>query len=101
MISRESFQPYSMLTRERFSIPEMGGTVVIRELSAGEALEMAKNPGEPLTMLVKCILTEDGTPMFMAGDERLIGDSLPIATVNRLIEVVTRLSGLDGNAEKN
>jgi hypothetical protein len=101
MISRESFKPYSMLKRERVNIPELGGTVVVRELSAGEAMDLARNPGEPLSMLVKCILNEDGTPMFIQGDEKLIGDSLPIATVNNLIEVVTRLSGLDGKAEKN
>lgn len=103
MITKESFKPYALLKRERVAIPELGGDVVVRELSAGEALELSKSSDPtkgPLTMLVKCLLTEDGKQMFAPGDESLIGESLPMHVVNNLLSVATRLSGMDG-AEKN
>jgi hypothetical protein len=104
LITRESFKPFARLKQERVEIQEMNGFVLVRELSAGEAFAMTKGGGfQPLTMLVKVLLNENGQPIFQDGDEDLVGNSLSVKTVNHLIEVATRLSGMTAreDVEKN
>lgn len=95
MITRESFKPFASLKKELVEIPELGGSVQVRELSAGEAFGMTQAGGfQPLSMLVKVLLDENGNRLFQDGDEEMLGNSLTVKTVNHLIEVASRLSGI-------
>lgn len=100
-ITRESFKPYAKLKREAVEIPELGGELFVREMSAGEALSVS-NAGkfDPLPILVKVVLDAEGRRIFRDGDEELLGSSLSIQSINLLIEAVTRLSGMGVEAKK-
>lgn len=105
-LTRDAILAPRALKRETVDVPELGGTVVIQELTAAErdAFEAScvKRKGkktEPditnirAKLVVQAARDEAGARLFTDQDAAAIG-ALPASTVNRLFEVASRLSGL-------
>ena len=100
MIDRNSFKPFQYLKRERVEIKELGGPVLVRERSAGEALELSRSKEfNPWPVLVKCLLTEAGHRIFQDGDEALVSESISSETMRELLDTITNLSGMGDKSE--
>jgi hypothetical protein len=95
------------LKSEPVSVPAWGGTVHVRELSANEldtfessfAEERSKAIKDGVTyrpnvrgrMLVACICDAQGNPIFLRGDEKLVGD-MAAHELEGLVTVADRLN---------
>jgi hypothetical protein len=101
------------LVREKVNVPELGGTVIVRELTAAEAerLDAANYPldaegrmrprheGQAARWVIAATCDADGKLLFTAADEAAIG-RLPAAVVDRIVAVARRLSRAEpGGAE--
>lgn len=99
------------LKQERISIKELGGDVIIQQLSArqmGEyigAAQKAKQEGNVNVvfrdlLLIRTIVDEGGKPIFSEGDAEIIA-ALPGKIVVRLYSVAARLNPIsDDEAEE-
>jgi hypothetical protein len=95
------------LATEAVEVPEWGGTVLLREWSAGEVLDYhawAKNLSNVDSMMglvARSLINEDGTKVFpdpVAGAEILKGKQHTV--LNRLADVVSRLNKFDTQSKE-
>lgn len=95
------------LPRERVDVPELGGYVFVRGMTGKERGEweasLTKGRGNKArpntgngraTMLVRCLVKEDGSRLFGNEDAEALG-SIRVDVLNRLFQVANRLSGSD------
>jgi len=105
---------------EKVPVPELGedAEIIVREMPVGKLLEyqMAnfnQVTGEPLadspyqwmiSLLVSCMVNEDGDPIATQADVPALMESLPMSVVDRLVVVAKRLNRMEERAlaaEKN
>ncbi|TVQ59919.1 MAG: hypothetical protein EA379_09570 [Phycisphaerales bacterium] len=103
-LTRESILASCDLPTERIDVPEWGGCVEIRTLTAGErdrfdaiVLEYNKpggaRPHIRAELLVRCIVDADGKNLFTVADvEKLAGKSA--RAVERVFNAALRLNGI-------
>lgn len=76
-------------------VPEWGGTVYIRVLSAEDQLAIADSDGgvTPVKVLVACLVDENGERLFSGEDATELGkEDFPV--ILRVFAEVARLNGL-------
>lgn len=87
------------LPRQEIDVPELGGSVLIRTLMLREISEIQKAQKAnkdnslkiyPLLLAIACI-TEDGKPLFVGDDVKLI-DELPWPAVESIGEAIMDLN---------
>lgn len=93
-------------------MPEWGGTVRLRTLSGREVEEwqtevLATGPkgkrrtdvrGATAKLLVRCIVGEDGKPLFTEADVTALGEKC-CAALQRLLNTALAMNGLDRKAD--
>ncbi len=98
-------------TVEAVEVPEWGGTVYVRTLTAGELLALDRStqgdsdsPDAPILtrLLAACICDEAGAPLLEYDDAVELSNK-PATVLYRLYRVACRLNGLDAaeGREKN
>jgi len=109
-LTKEEILAQTNLAVEELDIPEWGGTVWVRELTAAKrdgyeaSLLVAKRVKgrmqmEPALanakakMVVKCLVDADGNRLFQDTDINALGQ-LSSAALNRIVETAQRLSGM-------
>ena len=107
-ITREQALQAKDLNTETVSVPEWGGDVIVKGMSgADRAVFLSSLSGEndftvDAKLLVKCLVDDNGSPLFESAGEILSKNS---QTIRKLAEVAGRLSGLSADsgaeAEKN
>lgn len=106
ILNREAILAANHLKTETLNVPELGGEVTIRELTAAKARELNSIKDEnllPVMWVVASLINEDGTPMFTASHIPLF-DNISQAAIRRISNAAIRLNGLlDGieGQEKN
>jgi hypothetical protein len=109
MINRENFKPRRFLKKESFTIPELNGKVLVRELSAGELVQLrgkgAVGPEESFWICVHAILDEDGAQMFpidtpeeVENSIKVFRDTLSLGTVDAMAATCLKLTGAMGDS---
>ena len=80
-------------------LPELDGTICVREISESEAFEFLKRQqsgdqnGAVLYLLARCVVNEDGTRVFADEDQEAIGE-LGASVANALLTPILELSGM-------
>lgn len=89
------------LPKETVDVPALGGEVVVRGLLLSERLEWAGNAGfaQVAKALATCVTLDDGKPALTAEEWEAFGGAHLEAAID-LFQIVKRLSGLGGEAEK-
>lgn len=94
------------IPRETIDVPEWGGTVAVRGLTAKERDDLGylwtdekgrEKPGWRAAACCMAIVDEAGKPVFSSADFALLGDK-HTAAVGRVWEVIARLSGIGDEA---
>lgn len=107
--SRESFLAAAKhLKTEVVDVPEIGGSITVRELTAGKALALggkvrADDKDAMLLWLIASVVDENGLPMFTEADLPQLQD-LSAAVVLKIGARAVKLTGLNsdpGDASKN
>lgn len=106
LLSREAILSAPDLETEDVAVPEWGGTVRVKSLTAAQrdAFEASsiKGKGKNQTvnyanvrarLLALTIVDEDGAPLFEHSDVKALGEK-NAGAVDRLFEVASRLSGV-------
>ena len=104
----------SRLKVQVFDIPELGGSVRMRELSARRKLEFSEEMGKDnsaISMMRKsvrlalgCIIDEAGAPMFSTGEEleaaaeAIIDDKLEVA--EKIVAAAIQLLGFEASKDE-
>lgn len=112
MLSRENFQPFTRLKTRTVNLPDLGGEVLVRELSAGEFLEFGQRSasavstversGLILWLFVRSIVGQDGKRLFQDDETATLGDSLSRGDFERIQSAVFELNGMaQETVEKN
>ena len=112
MLSREKFQPFARLKNRTITLPDLGGEVVVRELSAGEFLEFgqrsssasstAEKSGLILWLFARSIVGQDGKRLFKDEEVGTLGDSLTRGDFEKVQAAVFELNGMaQETVEKN
>ena len=105
---------------ERIAVPELGddAEIIVREMPVSKLLEYQLNnfdqtTGQPLSdnmfewsvsLLVACMVDEEGNPIATQDDVPLLLDTLPKSVIDRLMPAVMRLNKMGQDAlveEKN
>jgi hypothetical protein len=95
-------------TIEPLEVPELGGSVFVRELMGDEreAVLAKRLPdgkvdptGLTARLLVVAVCDEDGNPMFQPSDEAALS-GIPAKALERIFTVAERLSVLDSETRK-
>lgn len=102
MLTKEAILTADDLPREKVNVPQWGGDVWVRALTAQEATEFGlaitedgkDNSNCQAELAVKTIVNEEGVRLFNDGDAIALGNKSRIA-VNTVFEIAQRLSGLD------
>ncbi len=108
------------LRQELVPVPELGeeAEIIVREMSVNKLLEYQVTnfnqvTGQPLaehpfqwmmSLLVCCMVDEDGNPIATQDDVPALMESLPMSVLDRLVQVAKRLNRMDERAlaaEKN
>lgn len=99
-LSREQLRRPAV-PKETVDVPALGGEVVVRGLLLSERLEWAGSAGyaQVARALALCVALEDGKPALTAEEWEAFGGQHLEAAID-LFQVVKRLSGLGGDAEK-
>ncbi len=100
------------LARESVAVPELGGEVLVRELTAKERDEFdvssIKRNGKKIEqnlanlrarLCVKAVIDEQGEPLLTEADAAALGDQ-PGSIIDRIYAVAARLSGITKDDEK-
>ena len=106
-LTRDAILAAASLKTEDVKVPEWGGTIRVRELTGRERDEweasLAVQRGKQMVpdvanmrakLAARCIIGEDGEPLFTQSDVHALGD-LSAAALDRVFEVASRLSGLN------
>ncbi len=114
LLTRDAILAADDITYEYVDVPEWGGRVRVRartgtERDAYDAESYAysdggKKPGDAvrdfrIRRVARCIVDENGLPLFTVADIALLGRKNAKA-IDRVDDVVARLSGMDDNAVK-
>ncbi len=108
------------LRQELVPVPELGeeAEIIVREMSVSKLMEyqvtnfnqitgqpLADNPYQwMMSLLVCCMVDEDGNPIATQDDVPALMESLPMSVLDRLVQVAKRLNRMDERAlaaEKN
>ena len=113
-LSKDDILKAAENTPEEVSVPEWGGTVLVRGMTGKErdAFEVSlMQPGRGgrrevnavnvrAKVVARCVVDDDGNRMFTDAEAADLGD-LPAAGLERLYAVAARLSGMsDGEQEE-
>lgn len=97
MLTRDQILKADDLKKEEVSVPEWGGSVYIREISAGERLRFEaihnKDPQKNFfsRVAIACVCDENGNALFNEGDIELLEEkSLPVLT--RIYKVFEKIN---------
>ena len=94
-----------LLKTKRITVPELGADVLIRELSAGDALRLSEDPAmkNPAVIAVKSLVDDAGELLFTLAEADDLASRIPPSALSRIVAEVVALSGLSGEAgqEKN
>jgi hypothetical protein len=82
---------------QRFEVPEWGGDVFIRVLSAADQMDLAKEGDDPsdtpIKVLVRSLVSEEGEPLFTDVDAaELAKEDWPV--IMRVFQEAAHLNGL-------
>lgn len=95
------------LPRESVEIPELGGSVLIRILTLKEVREIQKAQAiskEPLSIYPRLVaigcVNEDGSPLFVGEDVKMI-DDLPWAATDAIARAVLRINKMTEEESAN
>lgn len=86
---------------KRVWVPEWDAQVVIREMSAGESIDLANleaDDGAPVARVLIISLYEDGGERVFRDDDEELVLSQPTSVVVNLLEAVKDLNGRDEDA---
>tara|TARA_R110000744_G_scaffold86330_3_gene168667 strand:+ start:2996 stop:3322 length:327 start_codon:yes stop_codon:yes gene_type:complete len=103
MNKSELFKSYSLKTNT-IEMENWGGTVYIRELSAG-AIDRMRSVGEgkelqmAATVIIEGVVTEEGKKFFVQNDMNNILE-MSVADLNKVSEAILDLTGLTGGADE-
>lgn len=122
ILSRDSILGRSVLKRKEIEVPELGGTLIIRELNGTQGADFQRRSLEVVDgrtatirdaaalanlnalVIVWSAITEDGQPLFTKNDIPALNE-LGSSFLDLVGNEVLKLSGLDkagrGRAEKN
>lgn len=101
-LNRTEFLAAKSLKTETLDVPELGGTVIIRELTAAKARELHSIKEEailPVMWVIASVINEDGTPAFTKADVPLF-DDISQAAIRRISNAAIVLNGLDQPPEQ-
>ncbi|HWV23261.1 MAG TPA: hypothetical protein VNZ58_03650 [Thermomicrobiales bacterium] len=106
LLTRDAILGASDIQTEDVHVPEWGGTVRVKGLTAAQrdAFEMESVQGRGkqasvnfanirARLAAKCIVGEDGKPIFTEFDIKALGEKSSSA-LNRVFDVCSRLSGI-------
>ncbi len=102
LLDRAAIIAVNDLKREEVEVPEWGGTVIVRELTAKERdtfFEWVRKKGDDafpefrVRAVRLSLIDEQGDHLFMAEDEPELARK-STAVIDRLFEVASKLSGL-------
>lgn len=106
LLSRETILQAQDLPMERVPVPEWGGEVIVRGLTAAERDQFEQSIVETrgkntkvnlrnirAKLVVLCCVDEQGNRIFCDEDAEVLGRKSAVA-LNRVFEVAQRLSGL-------
>jgi hypothetical protein len=103
MNKSELFKSYSLKTKT-VEVENWGGTVHIRELSAG-AIDRMRSVGEgkelqmAATVIIEGVINEEGKKFFVQNDMNNILE-MSVTDLNKVSEAILDLTGLTGSAEE-
>ncbi len=103
MNKSELFKSYSLKTKT-VEVENWGGTVHIRELSAG-AIDRMRSVGEgkelqmAATVIIEGVINEEGKKFFVQNDLNNILE-MSVTDLNKVSEAILDLTGLTGSAEE-
>ena len=87
----------------RLEVPEWGGDVFVRLMSARESLELTDRPNQSdmiFEVLIATLVTEDGTQLFRSEDRAWLEEE-PFQVILRVFTAAARANGIPvGNAEE-
>jgi hypothetical protein len=93
-----------LLKTKRVTIEEMGADVILRELSAGDAIRMSEagTGGKSAALIaVRSIVDDQGELLFKESEADDLAGRIPPAALNRIVSEVVKLSGMgDEDKEK-
>lgn len=106
LLSRDAILQAQDLPTERVEVPEWGGEVIVRGLTAAERDQFEQSIVEArgkdtrvnlrnirAKLVALCVVDEEGKRLFKDEDAELLGRKSAVA-LNRIFEVAQRLSGL-------
>jgi len=103
MNKSELFKSYSLKT-DTVEVTNWGGTVHIRELSAG-AIDRMRSVGEgkelqmAATVIIEGVISAEGKKFFVQNDMNAILD-MSVSDLNKVSEAILDLTGLMGQADE-
>ena len=103
MNKSELFKSYALKTNT-IEMENWGGTVHIRELSAG-AIDRMRSVGEgkelqmAATVIIEGVITEEGKKFFVQNDMNNILE-MSVADLNKVSEAILDLTGLTGGDDE-
>ncbi len=103
MNKSDLFKSYSLKTKT-VEVENWGGTVHIRELSAG-AIDRMRGVGEgkelqmAATVIIEGVITEEGKKFFVQNDMNNILE-MSVTDLNKVSEAILDLTGLTGGSEE-
>ena len=103
MLSREDILKAGTLKTETVEVPEWGGSVKIRELSAQQLVEAGKANRNGFAAghdLVASVINESGEPVFTDADLPAI-QAMGASGILRVSKAINKLNGLGEDLEKN
>lgn len=106
LLTKDQLTQKRRLKTERVEIPELGGDVIVRELSAKERDEFdmstIKRNGKKVEqnlqnlrarLCVRAVVDDDGKPLLTEADVAALGEQ-PGSIIDRIYTVAARLSGI-------
>lgn len=92
--------------REAVEVPEWGGRVFVRVLSASERdeleklWELTKRANFRARLAVACVCDEEGKDLFLIGDIEALGEQ-PAPALQRIAAVALRINGFTVEAQED
>lgn len=108
MLTREQIVAAKKLKTEEVDVPEWGGKVLVRELTADKAMELGRQVKQDdrqamiRWVIAGAVSSDTLEPLFQDTDEdRLLLGGMSAAAILRIGNKAIELSGLADDAEKN
>lgn len=115
MLSKEQLLATAKRPTEKVELPELGGDILLRGISAGELMGFQKAIQKPAKknghievdedtfgakLLVRCIVDKQGNRLF-GDDEWQAFNEWPVSAFQKAMSVAMRLCGYSGSTEGN